>query len=90
MGDLACRVCGTPFRGKRGALYCSGRCRWQAWALRHQKQADPRPAACAVCGQDFHPARSDAKYCSGNCRQTAYRRREVKRKRNWSRGRIGE
>lgn len=28
---------------------------------------------CDTCGQEFAPARSDARYCSGKCRTEAYR-----------------
>lgn len=28
---------------------------------------------CDVCGDEFTPARSDARYCSGKCRTEAYR-----------------
>jgi formylmethanofuran dehydrogenase subunit E len=36
---------------------------------------DDRLTACARCGAEFTPARSDARYCSSVCRQAAYRQR---------------
>jgi hypothetical protein len=30
---------------------------------------------CAMCGERFMPARSDARYCSNACRQRAWRLR---------------
>jgi predicted nucleic acid-binding Zn ribbon protein len=39
---------------------------------------DLRPAtiACATCGEQFVPKRSDAKTCSSRCRQAAYHQRK--------------
>ena len=33
--------------------------------------------ACATCGEQFAPKRSDALYCSATCKQTAYRQRRL-------------
>jgi hypothetical protein len=32
--------------------------------------------ACATCGEQFAPKRSDAVYCSAACKQKAYERRQ--------------
>jgi hypothetical protein len=37
-----------------------------------------KPIACATCGKDFKPKRSDAHYCSAACRQRAYVKRDGK------------
>jgi hypothetical protein len=39
-------------------------------------EADPPLARCSHCGEQFTPARSDAKFCGRACKQAAYRRRQ--------------
>ena len=41
-------------------------------------EACAKPIACATCGDEFEPKRSDAKYCSAACRQRAYVKRDGK------------
>jgi hypothetical protein len=80
----------TPCAGcGRGVVYqrsdwrrrwfaCSERCLWTARnRLRAERLAEARMLDCAVCGERFHPARSDAVTCSPACRQKAYRRRRA-------------
>jgi hypothetical protein len=68
------RLFPSPF--DRRWAHCSQRCAWTARnRVRSELRAEARRRDCAVCGERFQPARSDAVTCSSACRQRAYRRR---------------
>jgi hypothetical protein len=79
-----CAGCGCPvcytrrsWRRRRWAL-CSTCCEYVAGNRRRaERLAEARLMECAVCGERFQPARSDAITCSSACRQRAYRRRRA-------------
>lgn len=43
--ELPCDTCGKMFEGRRGARYCSGRCRTLAYRERHGVETQPRQRA---------------------------------------------
>jgi hypothetical protein len=81
--ETECEVCGRRVKPPRWirrrdggkVFYCSEECAGGADAI--ARRIEPTPRACAVCGETFTPARSDARYCSGACRQDAYRKRKL-------------
>lgn len=72
-----CAVCGEQFYSRSPySLYCSGRCRNDAYLERRRKyQEIHRYSTCPVCGNPFNATRRDGKYCSSRCKQSAYRKR---------------
>lgn len=64
--DLACVVCGKPFRRSQPwAKYCSSDCRLSVGSTPRA----PVPARpCRVCGIEFRPIRDSGVYCSKACR----------------------
>ena len=48
--------------------------KWQKQLKAHRV----KPTACATCGEEFKPKRTDAKFCSAACRQQAYVKRDGK------------
>jgi predicted nucleic acid-binding Zn ribbon protein len=76
---LTCVRCGGEFTARHPlALYCSYRCRNDAYIERRRERRAASfdgKKTCGVCGEEFTAARSDAKTCSAACRQKAYRRR---------------
>ena len=54
---------------------CCAECRRLAANKRspERRRVEHEPMMCAVCGEMFTPARSDANTCSGKCRQKLYR-----------------
>jgi hypothetical protein len=80
-----CENCGRMVhetqRHRRRHHYCCDDCREQqelpaAYAHARQRRAEVRGSSrpCAVCGEHFEPARSDAQFCSARCKQKAWRR----------------
>ena len=72
VATLPCVTCGRPVvtvppHGQRKNVSCCRRCRDLAYRRPRTERA------CAVCGTEFLPSRSDARYCSQACRQRAYR-----------------
>jgi hypothetical protein len=62
-------------------VVCSEACRRAVYdkaaaQRRRERKVSPDPQQCAVCGEPFVPARSDAAHCSPACRQKAYRDRQ--------------
>jgi hypothetical protein len=75
-----CDGCGRPVVYGRDSrwcrrLYCSERCERRAEYRASRPGAD-RKTACASCGVEFAPKRSDSRYCSPACRQKSYRTRQ--------------
>ena len=76
---LTCVHCGGEFTARHPlAIYCSYRCRNDAFIARRRERraaSFDRKKTCGVCGEEFTAARRDTKTCSAACRQKAYRRR---------------
>jgi hypothetical protein len=60
-----CRDC-TRERVRKNSVLTS-----RAYRARNRKKSEP--TACAHCGEQFTPKRSDARYCSARCRVAAHR-----------------
>ena len=60
--------------------FCCDKCKNEYWVeYRREKRLrlrDPQKT-CVICGENFTPARCDAKTCSPACRQKAYRQRRA-------------
>jgi hypothetical protein len=69
--------CGKIFFSKKSlAVYCSYRCRNDAYIARRKEwRAEARSKVCTSCDQPFKAKRRDAKYCSDACRQRGFRGR---------------
>jgi hypothetical protein len=59
--------------------YCTPGCavRRQRQQQKHLRHLTRDGKKCAVCGEEFSAARSDARFCSPPCRQAAYRVRRM-------------
>jgi hypothetical protein len=51
------------------------RARWCLECAAAQKESASPAKVCEHCGNEFLPARRDARFCSGRCRVAAHRRR---------------
>jgi predicted nucleic acid-binding Zn ribbon protein len=79
---IPCPTCGTEFRPDGPQRFCSQACKPQVQRLHERKRR-----ACAECGVEFIPGRTDGgrgKYCSQACRtksgQMTVARQPMKRK----------
>lgn len=64
--QLTCVICGSNFEGRRGAKYCSPRCRSTAQSRRRKAGRSPERLTCILCGETFsrRPTRGQKpKYC---------------------------
>jgi len=72
------RTAGKKTFGRGGAIRCQGcqqkavREQWKRYK-RRQRNHQPKPVACAHCGEEFTPKRSTATFCSAKCRVAAHR-----------------
>lgn len=81
--ERACRCCGQRFASFHGTQLCSDECATEMLRAGSRERARARPSrakvlddrACEHCGDQFTPARADAKFCSVKCRVAAHRGR---------------
>jgi hypothetical protein len=66
----------SPWNYRRPPVVCSRRCARRVRAA-CGAVVERAPVICDVCGEEFEPARSDARYCSNRCRQDAHRKRKL-------------
>ena len=77
-----CVVCGKHFYGLGPIATCTDKCgkaRRDATRTRGEWRREPvvhEPRKCEVCGEEFTPARNDAKFCSGRCRVAHHRQQQ--------------
>jgi hypothetical protein len=71
--EMRCAGCGRLVHDMRSldAYYCSEQCRSQVRKERRRVSRSDRE--CEVCGEQFTPARGDARFCGATCRQRAHR-----------------
>jgi predicted nucleic acid-binding Zn ribbon protein len=82
---MACKGRYTPARA--GHVYCSAKCRQNAYAARMRAECAMLPAlvllprrtaaACLMCGQTFKRANARQVYCSTSCRSRMSRLRRA-------------
>jgi hypothetical protein len=74
-----CVACQERFFGLGATTICSEKCLKVRLAQTHVQSKQPRPRVgheprpCDHCGEDFLPARADARFCSGRCRVAHHR-----------------
>jgi hypothetical protein len=77
-----CLACGEDFMSTshgHHAVTCTEACARARRKQTHVHSKQPRPhvthepRACDHCGEEFTPARADARYCSGKCRTAHHR-----------------
>jgi hypothetical protein len=78
----SCENCGRPVFNLSSRLApeiaaCSPRCRHtiKNTRFRAKRKRSTAERACAICGKQFTPKRSDALYCSARCKHKSYRNR---------------
>lgn len=79
-----CKVCGCEFvASRRNQLYCSRKCKDEAWRLSYNERKKPLEEIkkiCKLCGREFITTKKTQVYCDKRCTDKANKLASCERK----------